>query len=467
MTHHMTYTNTPYDALQIGDSAELTRICTEDDFFVFANNSGNHNPMHLATEDGDGDTVKEAVAPAMFVGALVSAVLGNILPGAGTLYKSQNFTFGTRAHAGDELTAHVRVTDKRAENEVVMDTTVTRPADGATILSGEAVVIAPTRQMTFHEIDLPGLVVQRHRHFEALLARAEPLPPMRTAVICPEEENALGGALLAQERTIITPILVGDAQKITAAAHSLGASLDGLEIVDVKGHAAAAHAGVDLVAEGRAQALMKGHLHTDDLLRAALRKDRGLRAGRRFTHAFVMDVPGLAHPVLVTDAAINIDPDLATKVDIVQNAIDLAISIGIDTPKAGILSAVETVNINLKSSVDGALLSKMAERGQITGGLVDGPLAMDNAVSLAAARTKGIVSDVAGRAEILVAPNLDAGNMIAKQLTYVAHAEGAGVVLGAKVPIILTSRADGDMARLASCAVAALHADRLAAREKD
>ena len=206
---------------------------------------------------------------------------------------------------------------------------------------------------------------------------------------------------------------------------------------------------------------MKGHLHTDDLLRPMLDKEKGLRVGRRFTHIFVMDVPGMPSPLLVTDAAINIAPDLATKVDIVQNAIDLALSIGIETPLAGILSAVETVNPAIQSSIDAALLSKMAERGQIKGGLVDGPLAMDNAVDIAAARTKGLRSAVAGHANILVVPGLDAGNMLAKQLTFISHAEGAGVVMGAKVPVILNSRSDSEKSRLASCAVAALHDARI------
>ncbi len=456
----MHYHNKPYDQLKVGDTAELTRICTEDDFYAFASNSGNHNPLHLADEDGDGDSVNEAIAPAMFVGALISAVLGNILPGAGTLYKSQSLEFCGRALAGDELVARVEVLEKRKDREVVLDTSVTRVRDGALMVSGTAVVIAPETEMSFHEIEVPGLVVQRHRHFDALLERSRPLPAMPTAVVAPEEPNSLGGALLAARETIIDPIFVGDPDKILAAAREIGSELDPAQIVPVEGHAEAAHAAVDLVADGRAQALMKGHLHTDDLLHAALRRERGLRVGRRFTHVFVMDIPGQPHPLLVTDAAINIEPDLETKIDITQNAIDLAISIGIGAPKAGILSAVETVNPAIRSSMDAALLSKMAERGQIKGGLVDGPLAMDNAVSLAAARTKGIVSEVAGQADILVVPNLDAGNMLAKQLTYIAHAEAAGVVLGAKVPIILNSRADDDKARLASCAVAALHASR-------
>lgn len=456
--------NRPFDELSPGDEAELVRICTEDDFYVFANVSGNHNPMHLAEHDGDGDGSPEAVAPSLWVGSLISAVLGNILPGAGTLYRSQSFEFLARAQAGDELVSKVRVTEKRDGGDVALETTVTRTSDNALILRGEAVVAAPTVKLGFDDLHIPGLVVQRHRHFEALMEMVAGIPAMSVAVVAPEEPNSLGGALLAREEGIVEPILVGDPARIAEAAAELGASLAGIDIVDAPDHVDAANLAVDIVSDGRAKALMKGHLHTDDLLRAALRKQNGLRAGRRLTHVFVMDVPGLDHPLLVTDAAINIAPDLVTKVDIVQNAIDLAISLGIEQPKAGILSAVETVNPQIPSSTDAALLSKMAERGQISGGLVDGPLAMDNAVDLGAARTKGITSQVAGRAEILVAPNLDSANMIAKQLTYIAKAEGAGVVLGAKVPIILTSRADGDEARLASCAVAALHDARLSGR---
>ena len=454
--------NKTFDELHVGDSASLRRLCTQDDMLVFANVSGNHNPMHVYDADGDGDGAPEAIAPGMFIGSLISAVLGNVLPGAGTLYKSQSLVFHNRAHAGDELESRVTVTDRNERDcTVTLATEVTRPADGALILSGVAEVAAPRRKLSYSSHDLPGLIVQRHRHFEKLLAKAAPLPPLVTAVIAPEEPNALGGALLARDHTLIEPILVGDPDKIARTAEALGQDLEGLEIIAEPNHAIAAQKSVALVTEGRAGALMKGHLHTDLMLRAALDKQHGLRAGRRFTHVFIMDVPGLSHPLLVTDAAINIAPDLKTKMDIVQNAIDIAISIGIDEPKVGVLSAVETVNPDIPSSVDAALLSKMADRKQITGGLVDGPLAMDNAVDIAAARTKGITSPVAGRAEVLVVPNLDAGNMLAKQLTYISHAEGAGLVLGARVPIILNSRADDDMSRLASCAVAALHHARL------
>jgi len=460
--------NRTFDELQVGESAELRRICTADDLFVFATASGNHNPMHLPGYDLDVDGACDPVsAPSMWVGSLISAVLGNILPGAGTLYLSQTFRFLGRAHDGDDLVARVRLTEKRDDGSVVFATSVERQSPPELLLDGEAVVVAPRRKVVFEEQDVPGLLVERHRHFDALVTRAEALPPLAVAVVAPEEPNSLGGALLAARHHLITPILIGARSKIEAAARESGESLDGIEILDIADHFAASNAAVDLVADGRAGALMKGHLHTDELLKAALRKERGLRAGRRFTHIFVMDVPGLSHPLLVTDAAINIQPDLVTKVDIVQNAIDLAISLGMAEPKVGVLSAVETVNPQIPSSVDGALLSKMCERGQIRGGVVDGPLAMDNAIDIAAARTKGISSPVAGRADILVVPDLDAGNMLAKQLTYISHAEGAGIVMGAKVPIILTSRADSAKARLASCAVAAIHHARMAGLAKE
>lgn len=449
--------NHPFDTIKIGDNAELTRLCTEDALLIFAAATGNHNPMHLPDQDVDGDGRPEAIASGIFVAATVSAVLGNLLPGPGTLYRSQSLIFHRSARAGDELRARVTVTALDPDGTVTLATEVARLGDDALILSGEARVAAPRRAISFDDSDVPGLVVQRHRHFEALLKRAEPLPAMITAVVCPDEVEALQGALLARQHSIITPILVGEGARIAKAAARCGADISGIELVEAVGEAAAAQAAVDLVNSGRAQAVMKGHVHTEALLHPMLDRERGLRTGRRLTHVFVMDVPGLAHPLLVTDAAINIAPDLSTKMDIVQNAIDLAISIGIAVPRVAVLSAVETVNPAIPSSIDAALLSKMAERGQIKGGSVDGPLAMDNAVNLAAARGKGLRGAVAGRAEVLVVPDIDAGNMLAKLLIHLAHAEAAGVVLGAKVPVILSSRADSAMARLASAAVAAIH----------
>ncbi len=453
----MRLVNRTFEQLQVGEHAELRRLITPDDLYDFAAASGNYNPMHLPGEDMDGDGVPNNIAPAMFVASLVSCELGTILPGPGTLFRTHRFEVHSRAHAGDELLVTVEVREKLDGGAVRLDTRVTRSADETLIIDGDAEVIAPSQPFDRDDIEVPGLIVQRHRHFEALIERARSLPAVPVAVVCPDDPNSLGGALLAAREGIIVPVLLGDAEKIRAAASGMGEDIDGFEIIDVPGpdQAVAARA-CALVHEGRVKSVMKGHLHTDDLLRAMLDKNGGLRIGRRFTHVFVMDVPGRPEPLLVTDAAINIAPDLATKVDIVQNAIDLALALELE-PRAGVLSAVETVNPAIQSSIDAALLSKMAERDQIKGGLVDGPLAMDNAMDLGAARTKGLSGGVAGQANIIVVPGLDAGNMLAKQLTFVSHAEGAGLVFGAKVPVILNSRSDSPMARLVSCAIAALH----------
>ncbi|MGI1663518.1 bifunctional enoyl-CoA hydratase/phosphate acetyltransferase [Palleronia sp. KMU-117] len=452
----MHFDNTPFDRLTIGDTAETTRACTADDLYVFARSSGNRNPMHLPEADGDLDGVPEGIAPMLWVASLVSEVLGNKLPGPGTMYRSQTLTAHTAARVGDTLTARVTLLAKGDGRLARFSTEVLRE-DGTLILSGEAEVIAPDRPQSFDGSDVPDLLLRRHVHFERLLKLAEPLAPLRTAVVAPEEAKSLGGALLALSHTLIEPILLGDPARIEAAADEIGADLKGIRIIPIPENRLAAARAVALVREGRADAIMKGHLHTDVLLHPMLDSDTGLRAGRRLSHIFVMDVPGLKQLLFVTDAAINIAPDLKTKVDIVQNAIDLARALGIEEPKVGILSAVETVNFAIPSTMDAAILSKMAERGQITGGAVDGPLAMDNAVDLEAARTKGLTSVVAGKADILVAPNLEAGNMLAKELSFIAHAAAAGVVIGASCPVILNSRSDDDEARLASCAVAALY----------
>jgi phosphotransacetylase/acyl dehydratase len=443
--------------LALGDWAELRRLVTQDDLYVFAASSGNVNPEHLHDLSAEAASGHGPVAPGMFVASLISAVLGTQLPGAGTLYRRQLLNFHARVHVGDELLCRVQVVDKLPDGTVQLATTVHRLADRQSVLSGEAVVLPPAERLHLKDVEVPGLVVQRHRHFDALLQSARQCPALPTAVVCPEDESTLAGALMAAREGLIVPVLVGRGERMQAAAARLGEPLDGLQLIHTDGHDEAASAvACALVRDGLVGAVMKGHLHTDDLLRPMLDKTHGLRVGRRFTHVFVMDVPGLLEPVMVTDAAINIAPDLATKVDICQNAIDLALALGME-PRVGVLSAVEMVNPAIQSSIDAALLSKMAERGQIIGGMVEGPLAMDNAIDLRAARTKGLKGQVAGRANILVVPGLDAGNMLAKQLAFVSHAEGAGLLLGARVPVILNSRADSAMSRLASCAVAVLH----------
>jgi len=300
--------------------------------------------------------------------------------------------------------------------------------------------------------------------YEKLLERCEGLEPVPTAVVHPCEANALQGAVEAGNRGLIVPILVGPQKAIEETAAEAGIDLGNSQIVDVPDSRASAAKAVELVREAKAEILMKGSLHTDELMSAIVSKEKGLRTNRRISHAFLMDVPTYHKVLVITDAAINIAPTLEDKVDIVQNAIELAISLGCELPKVAILAAVETVTSKMPATLDAASLCKMAERGQIKGGILDGPLAFDNAISKQAAETKGIKSEVAGDPDILLAPDLEAGNILAKQLSFLANADGAGMVLGARVPVILTSRADSVRSRIASCAVAALvaHARRKA-----
>jgi phosphate acetyltransferase len=294
--------------------------------------------------------------------------------------------------------------------------------------------------------------------YEQMLVKCKNLKPVPTAVAHPCEASALSGAVEAAKLGLILPILVGPHDKITATAKSAGIELNGFEIVDAPNSQAAAQKAVELVREARAELLMKGSLHTDELMTAIVARDGGLRTGRRISHVFVMDVPTYHKVFLVTDGAINISPTLEDKVDICQNAIDIVHSLGIKKPKVAILAAVETVTSKMPATIDAAALCKMTDRGQIKGAILDGPLAFDNAISKEAARTKGIHSDVAGDPDILLAPDLESGNMLAKQLSFLANADSAGLVLGARVPIILTSRADSVRSRIASCAVAMLAA---------
>jgi phosphate acetyltransferase len=298
-----------------------------------------------------------------------------------------------------------------------------------------------------------------HAKYERLVAKAKEVPAAATIVVHPCDETSLRGVIEATEAGIIRPVLVGPASEIAAVARAHDLDISCCDIVDAPDGAAAASKGVELIHQGKGELLMKGSLHTDELMRAVTASKTGLRTDRRISHVFIMDVPTHPDTLFITDAAINIAPDLDAKHDIVQNAIDLFTQIGLGTPRVAILSAVETVTSKIPSTIEAAALCKMAERGQITGGLLDGPLAFDNAIDPEAARIKGIKSEVAGRAQILVVPDLEAGNMLAKNLSFLAKADAAGLVLGARVPIVLTSRADTVRTRMASCAVAVLLAD--------
>ena len=450
--------NKTFDEIEVGDSAEITRQLRTNDIELFAVMSGDVNPAHLDEEYAKADIFHEVIAHGMWGGALISAVLGTELPGPGTIYLNQSLSFRKPVGLGDTVTVRVTVVEKITEKKRLLLDCECINQDGETVIKGQAEVIAPSKKVRRPRAVLPEVHLHEHGvRYRELIEATRDIKPIRVAVVHPCDELSLIGALEAKKQNMIEPVLIGPSLKIIAVAEATNRSLEGIEIIDVPHSHAAAEQAVEEARKGNVVAIMKGKLHTDELLTPILDKTLGLRTERRVSHIFAFDVPHYPKPLFITDAAINIYPHLKDKRDIVQNAIDLVQALGIPEPKVAILSAVETVHPKIASTVDAAALCKMADRGQIIGGLLDGPLAFDNAISKTAAEAKGIVSEVAGDADILVAPDLEAGNMIAKQLVYLAGAESAGIVLGAKVPIILTSRADGTLSRLASCALAQLY----------
>ena len=449
--------NRTFDEIAIGDSASIERTLTSQDIQLFALLSGDVNPQHLDAEFAASTRFHGVIAHGMLGGALISAVLGTRLPGPGTIYLGQTLKFLAPVRIGDQLRISVTVIARDEERKRLTLACECTNQDGTTVITGEAEVVAPTERIERARTTLPDVTLTvGNDGMQRLLDYVRPLGSLRVAVVHPCDALSLAGALDAREAGLMEPLLVGPRARIEAAAKEAQLDISGMDIEDVPhSHAAAARA-VELVLEGKAQALMKGSLHTDELMGAVIASQGGLRTKRRVSHCFLMQTPAYPRPFIITDAAINIAPTLNDKADIVRNAIDLAHAIGVAEPRVAILAAVETVTASMPATLDAAALCKMADRGQITGGLLDGPLAFDNAVSIAAARVKGIVSEVAGRADILVVPDLESGNMLAKQLEYLGDAASAGIVLGARVPIVLTSRADARDTRLASCAVAVL-----------
>lgn len=451
--------NRVFTEIALGDSASLTKIITMDDISLFSRVTGDVNPAHLDKDYAASDLFHHIVAQGMLTAGLISGVLGTKLPGPGTVYLGQDLKFRAPVNPGDVVTATVTVVELRPEKtQVVLDCTCTNQ-DGKEVISGKATVLAPTEKVSRPAMTLPEVRLLRHSFLRDLLAKATSGKAMPTAIAYPCDEVSLLAATEAASRGLIDPILVGPEQLIRDTAAKYKMDISKFRIVPAQDSEEAARKAVELAHNGTAKALMKGSLHTEELLHEVVQKGTGLRTGQRLSHVFVMDVPSYPKPLLITDAAVNIAPDLQVKASIVQNAINLAHTFGIETPRVAVLAAVETVNSDMQATLDAAALCKMAERGQITGGIVDGPLAFDNAISAAAAKQKHITSPVSGQVDILVVPEIESGNMLAKQLTFMADADAAGIVLGASVPIILTSRADNDRARLASCAIAVIMAE--------
>lgn len=456
MTKKSYMESVPFDDLTLGRQARLTRVLTKEDIQLFAAVTGDTNPAHTNAEYAQSTIFHEVVGHGMWTGSLISNLLGTVLPGPGTIYLNQSFNFKKPVLLGDKVTVIITVQEKDPHRPIATFSCIVYNQHHETILEGSARVIVPTTKVRFERQAPPDIDIQTHDNYHGFMISCRKFPPLRTAVVHPVQPHFIETLYYAHKEKLIEPVLVGPRARIHEAAKGAGIDITSWELIDTPHSHASAQIGVELAARSDVSALMKGAIQTHELLEAVVASSSGLHTQRRMSHAYLMDVSTYPKPFLITDAAINIIPTLETKADICQNAIDLwHVLYGKDKlPKVALLAAVETVNPKMSATLDAAALCKMADRGQIQGALLDGPLAFDNAVSREAALEKGIDSLVAGDTDIFVVPNLEVGNMLSKQLTFLAHADAAGIVLGARVPIILTSRADSLRTKLMSCALA-------------
>ncbi|WP_392536717.1 bifunctional enoyl-CoA hydratase/phosphate acetyltransferase [Legionella sp. 227] len=448
--------NVTFDELTIGQQASLSRTLTQEDIELFAAMSGDVNPAHMDPKFAQSDIFHGIVGHGMWSGSLISALLGTILPGPGTIYLEQDIQFKKPVRIGDTITITLIVRDKQAKQAIVTLDCKGVNQRGEIVVEGMATVLAPTQKIRVAKANLPQVEIHSHDRFQAIIQTCQCMGRIRTAVVHPVKANVLEAVADAVNAKLMIPVLIGPIEKIKSAAIEAKIDISEWEIIDTEHSEAAASVAAELAATGAVDAIMKGALTTHELLAAIVSATSNLRTQYRISHAYVMDIPSYHKPLIITDAAINIAPSASEKADICQNAINLwRILFGEDKkPKVAILAAVELVNPKMQATVDAATLCKMAERGQITDGILDGPLAFDNAISKEAAEDKGIASSVAGDADILLVPEIESGNILAKQLTFLGHADAAGIVLGARVPIILVSRADSLRTRLFSCALA-------------
>ncbi len=449
--------NKTFDEINVGDSASLARTLTRDDINLFAVMSGDINPAHVDEEYAKSDMFHKIIAHGMWGGSLISTLLGTKLPGPGTIYLGQTLRFKRPVTLGDTITVTITVTARdEKKHRITFDCQCVNQY-GEVVISGSAEVIAPTEKVRRPRVVLPEVHIHEHgTKLQQLITLAKGLEPIHMAVVHPVDRNSLMGAIKASEANLIIPTFIGPESRIHAIAESEDIDLSPYTLISTEhSHESAAKA-IDMARAGEVESLMRGSLRIGELMHEVLAKDTGLRTGRRLSHVFARDIPTYPKLLFITDTVINIDPDLEDKRDIVQNAIDLAVVLGIENPKVAILSAVETVTPKIRSTIEAAALCKMAECRQITGGLVGGPLAFDTAVSEEVAKSKNIVSPVAGKADILVVPDLESGNMLIKQLESLAEAQSAGIVLGGRVPIVLTRPEDSSLSRIASCAIALL-----------
>lgn len=447
--------NRTYDELTVGDSATLTRTLTKDDIDAFAILSGDVNPAHLDDAYAKETPFQKVIAHGMWGGTLISTVLGTKLPGPGTIYVGQNMRFMRPVSVGDTVSVTLTVKEKKPKNMVLLDCVCTNQ-NGKSVIIGEAEIMAPTVKVRRPQASLPKMHLQRLERFEQMMSLVDKSRTVRCAVVYPEDEHTLKAALESAQTGMILPVLIGSRERITSLATQADLDVSGCEWREAGSALEAAAAAVDMARADEVSAIMQGSIPVHSLLHIVLRHAGGLRTPRRVSHAYLADVPGYAHPLIITDAEVNVSPSLDDKRDIVQNAIDLAKLLQFETPRVAILSAAEAFNSNLDSSRDAAVLCKMHERHSITGGEVDGPMTFDAAIKPEVASRKYPHSPVAGQANILMVPNLEAANMLVKQLAHFAHADIAGIVMGARVPVILINPIDNTRTRLASAALANL-----------
>jgi phosphotransacetylase len=395
----------------------------------------------------------------MWGACLISTVLGTQLPGPGTIYLDQTLKFTAPVVPGDTITITVTVLNKKPEKHIVELACDCINQDNITVISGIAMVIAPTEKVKRKCVELPKVIFKKPKDtwYKKMISLKNDFKPLKTAIVHPVDALALQGAIDAAEDGIIIPVLVGPKDKILAAARAANLDISAYQLISTRDSDESAKVAVKLAKEGKVEALMKGNLHTHELMKPVIHKETGLLTGRRMSHVFYVETPYYFKPLFISDAALNIHPSLIEKKDITQNAIDLFHTLGLGTPKVAIVCAVESVTASMPATLDAAALSKMAERQEISGAFVDGPLAFDNAISIESAREKKIHSEVAGCADIIIVPDIESGNILYKEMTYMSGMEAAGIILGASVPIILTSRGSNDMSRKASCVMALVY----------
>ena len=451
--------NRTYDEINVGDSASLTRTLRPEDIQLFAVMSGDVNPAHVDPEYAHSSLFQEVIAHGMWGGALISTVLGTEFPGPGTIYVSQTLRFSRPVKVGDQITIKITCKQKFDHNKHVIFDCLCTNQDNQKVISGEAEVLAPTAKVKRERFELPEVTISdRWARYKKLLARAKGLPAASAVFAQPVHAESLQSAVTAAESGILRPVLVGPEKEIREVAKQHGIDLLRSRIVDAPHARAAVSRAVEMARSGEADIIVQGDITTADFMARLIAHD-GLRGVRRFSHVLYLDVPSYPRPIIISDMMVNIEPTLDEKIEITQNAIDFAHIMGIAEPKVAILAGIDTVTPKMRATVDAAALCKMADRGQITGAILDGPLGIDNAISLIAARGAHIKSAVAGQADVLIAPDLEAGNMLAKQLEHLSDAISGGVVLGGRVPIVLANRNDSIESRVASLVLSLLVAN--------